>query len=90
MHSFKESWAFIYDLVTKHQEPGLSAVQESVLQFGVWFDWLQALVRTHLAALLQQDAVPLSDDVDPFGLPLPDQLRGRTHTPDINTQKQAK
>lgn len=37
---------------------------------------------THLTGLLQQDAIPLDHDVDPFSLPLPDQLRGWAHTPD--------
>lgn len=37
---------------------------------------------THLTGLLQQHTFPLDHDVDPLGLPLPDQLRGRAHTPD--------
>lgn len=37
---------------------------------------------THLTGLLQQEAIPLDNDVYPFSLPLPDQLRSRAHTPD--------
>ena len=32
---------------------------------------------TYFAVFLLQDVIPLADDVDPLGLSLPDQLRGR-------------
>lgn len=38
---------------------------------------------SHLVLLHRQDAFLLQNDVYPLGLPLPDQFRGWTHTPDM-------
>lgn len=46
------------------------------------------LLSTNLTGLLQQDVIPLAHDVDPFSLPLPDQLRSWTHIPEAGQRRQ--